>query len=127
MAKKSSKKAAKSAPVVDTKKLQANDKPEITLAEVAAAKEIAKNESPVARGIRFNKLAALPSETPKQVKAKVVRVFGKSGYSSYSWDGRSKVLDVTTEELCRMFRETPDKVKAMWEAATAKKTTTDSK
>lgn len=120
--KKATKKAKKISEVKDVKLAQANDKstesvetskPEVNLAEV---KQLANNASPVQRGIHFNKLAGVKD------KHQVIAVFGKSGYSAYSWDKRAEILGITTEDLCARFKESPEEVKATWTAKTAKQT-----
>ncbi len=117
MAKKTKKSDKKTAPVVDVKLAQANDKstesvdskPEVavTLA-TPEIKALAKNATPVQRGIYFNKLAGVKD------KHQVIAVFGKNGYAAYSWDKRAEILECTTEELCRMFREDPKEVATIW-------------
>jgi hypothetical protein len=108
----------KTAPIVDVKLAQANnkstesvetDKPEVaaTLA-TPEIKALAKNATPVQRGIHFNKLAGVKD------KHQVIAVFGKNGYAAYSWDKRAEILECTTEELCRMFREDPKEVAMVW-------------
>src|ERR1700685_1786559 len=108
MAKQPSKKNSKVV-AVDVKAAQANDKPETVVAapEAPAPKPLAKNASPVAKGLHYHKLAGSPS------KPAVVAVFGSAGYAK-SWTQRAKELECTPEELCAMFVKNPNEVKVVW-------------
>jgi hypothetical protein len=61
----------------------------------------------VAEGARLNRLAGAP-------KADVVKdIFGTVGYA-LSWIKRAEHLQISPDDLCRLFSQDPEKVRGMW-------------
>jgi hypothetical protein len=48
--------------------------------------------------------------------ARVITIFGKSGYSALSWQQLAEKLNLNTEDLRERFRANPDELRVLGEA-----------